>query len=195
MIPEWILAIGTAIGVGSVGAVAYALRSRPKAAAEEDAALPRIIHLWDPEKLPVTVLPIAERAADVAVRQHLRWAMQWWCDNVGVRLFVPLGSHGSGCIVPVVDERRHEGSAIKATTKLNARGAIISAQVRADTGQLVGMPADAVRRLLVHELGHLLGLEHDDARDSVMYPHVGPAGEYEVSTADRVLLREMYGGG
>lgn len=51
-------------------------------------------------------------------------------------------------------------------------------------------------KVLVHELGHCLGLAHDDFPDSAMYPEMHPDGDRltrpRITDSDRALLRELY---
>jgi len=49
---------------------------------------------------------------------------------------------------------------------------------------------DMQRGAALHEIGHLLGLEHVGHRDSIMYPQVWVT---DISDTDRTLLRDLYG--
>jgi hypothetical protein len=44
-----------------------------------------------------------------------------------------------------------------------------------------------------HELGHALGLDHDDDEDSVMNAHRGPLFRCEITEEDQALLGRTYG--
>lgn len=52
------------------------------------------------------------------------------------------------------------------------------------------LSAEMQRGAALHEIGHLLGLEHVGHRDSIMYPQVWVT---DVSDGDRTLLRDLYG--
>jgi hypothetical protein len=46
--------------------------------------------------------------------------------------------------------------------------------------------------IAVHEAAHALGLDHDEQRGSIMYPHVQGRAQ-ELTRGDRALLRKIYG--
>jgi len=54
--------------------------------------------------------------------------------------------------------------------------------------------ASSRQRAIAHELGHLLGLDHDDAETSVMYRRATAIFGFEISEQDRALLEEIYAG-
>jgi len=54
------------------------------------------------------------------------------------------------------------------------------------------LTAEMQRGAALHEIGHLLGLEHVSHRDSIMYPQVWVT---DISAGDRNALRDLYGSG
>ena len=71
--------------------------------------------------------------------------------------------------------------------------------------KLLGMDSDAIKRVLIHELGHALGVGHyvqdlktDNNIESIMYPNFNPFSNKnvidELPFADLEVLRQVYGG-
>jgi hypothetical protein len=100
----------------------------------------------------------------------------------------------------------------------NGAGAVFVTQTRGDQSRgltrhfidatamtivnaIVWLPATGVYRadlqFALHELGHVLGLEHDEIRESLMYKELlGPgktAVPQDLTVKDRALLRDTYG--
>lgn len=67
-------------------------------------------------------------------------------------------------------------------------GEILTAPVTIDTK----VPAELLRRVVAHELGHVLGEDHSVSPRDVMYPRALP-GPFEVSAATRIALKSVYG--
>jgi hypothetical protein len=78
---------------------------------------------------------------------------------------------------------------------LNARGETEGADlwIVLDPGQHGAvLPPEAIRGLLLHELGHALGLAHDPATSAIM---CGAAGPQAITERDRAALRALYNSG
>ncbi|MCP4549497.1 MAG: matrixin family metalloprotease [bacterium] len=52
--------------------------------------------------------------------------------------------------------------------------------------------ADQRNKIVLHELGHALGLDHDDSTSSIMHPQLSDCAQ-ALTESDRELLRRLYG--
>lgn len=63
---------------------------------------------------------------------------------------------------------------------------------RVDVEIANGLSLDLIPRAVLHELGHALGLDHDESSSSVMHPTLSTRPS-ALSDSDRLLLRRTYG--
>jgi hypothetical protein len=92
----------------------------------------------------------------------------------------------STVIIDLCEDRKAHG----ATTKHRydkKTGQILSASVCIDPG-LSGL---TLYKAVLHEMGHVIGLDHDREKTSIMYPSIG-ARPKELSKKDVSLLRGVY---
>lgn len=145
---------------------------------------------WTPGDAPI---PVYLDDADLEWSREVEQGVRFWSDAAGEALLVYAGpfdalyAPGDPVVVISVDPLLEDHG----LTNLRDRHcAIRRAEVR-----LPGRVLDMRARAVAHELGHALGLYHDDAESSVMYPRIDPRFQrYSVSEADRELLIETYGG-
>ena len=121
-------------------------------------------------------------------------AARWWEKETGRRYFVPPGElELQGHVVPIMeapDDNYHEDALAYVDPSINHDGYLTSAAVYllpAWRGQTMKSLTQAFK----HELGHCLGLAHDEDVRSIMYDKVGGRSQF-VSPADMATLLELY---
>jgi predicted Zn-dependent protease len=151
---------------------------------------------WKPGSLPATVLidDAFGQATLGRLEEAIRWAIQLWGDQVGPFLFVELGEVSRGATIPVmpaVDRFNTQEWTIAYTEIRHAGEEMVSAAIYINRTVIDDIDQPALRRAMAHELGHCLGLAHDDFPESIMYRRAASGG-FAVTNADRELLCELY---
>ncbi len=142
--------------------------------------------------------------ADLPVPVHVRAEDLGWSDAVlaGLDTIDPekklfrwggLIFHDAVLIDPIIVfeqdsgiEDGHGHETIRWTDECRIRSVEIRMPLVADHRGI------ARERAAAHELGHAVGLDHDDQETSVMYPSADPRFEYDLSGKDSELLKNAY---
>jgi hypothetical protein len=146
---------------------------------------------WDTECFPLSIWFFYE-TPDWLVMAY-KTASNEWCDKTGVRFFdygtdAPLDLKWSKLT------RSHVGIRLgteqhKASTRHKydpKTGEIGSAIIEFCTDQ------NDAYRVMLHELGHVLGLAHDDLKSSIMHSKLDRRSQYPTAE-DVALLKNVYG--
>lgn len=183
-----------AASVAALGAVLFGVLRAKKA--HDSLGLDQITK-WRKDWVPITVLVdfddfLPEEVAKL--KDAVRAAAHFWNEQIGVKLFVSPMEIGTGATIPVMRHdpltmEEREGAAAYASLHLKGGELVRAAVYMADWENL---PTLVLARTMKHELGHCLGLAHDEAELSVMY---GKTSQriYCVSPLDKEFLREVYG--
>ena len=113
----------------------------------------------------------------------------WSSQDLPVRFVRAASASSADVVVEWVETL--PGKSIGKTWRQDVGGEISAARVTLALHDHRGrsLPAAMQRGAALHEVGHLLGLDHVGHRDAIMYPQVWVTA---ISTADRDALRRLY---
>ena len=174
----------------ATGAVAYSVFSRNKEATGMGQ-----VSRWRKSWVPITVIVSEDFLPEETAKllDAVKRAIRFWNGETGVMLFADPTDVGRGAVIPVMrhDPLTMDNDAVAyAAIGVGIDGSLKNAAIYMNNWENLSAPV--IIRAVKHELGHCLGLEHDDIEFSVMY---GKASSriYCVSPADKEFLRNVYG--
>jgi hypothetical protein len=150
-----------------------------------------------PDWVPLTLVVSTEFAqAEERLIGIVKEAAKWWEEQTGVRYFVPPGEVGArGHVIPIMGapiDSLHDPNHSLAYVQpmVDKEGFLATAAVYLQPGW--DFEDDEVLLIAMrHELGHCLGLAHDEYEESIMFK-TAKKRQTHVSQHDKDLLLETY---
>lgn len=192
----WIILGLTVVGMVAIG-IAATLRRR-----KDDKGFLEGLRAWDPEALPFIVMLDVDIPPARSLELAIEEAVKFWRSQVPeVELFKKYNDLDGGgkmiSIMPLSKLAEPEGKECCSdrfgyANLMLKDGRLWSAGVYIDTDRMRELSHEALTRAIAHELGHCLGLAHDNIPHSVMWPKV-PSNEAPIVTEnDRTALIALY---
>jgi len=186
-----VIACALLIGTATVGTI-YGIVVRPG----DVSFMQRDGHelQWDKVDMPIACyfeadLPALHRQTTLRVIASLN-------NAVGPKLFgpcfdwqigVPLKTPDGSVWLKIRTERKEHAGATTTHRYDKRTGRILSAQVALDSQ----LNAEDLEKVMLHELGHVLGLDHDREKGSIMYESLTRRSS-QLSSRDLKALKETY---
>jgi hypothetical protein len=166
-----------------LGAVSYGLSTR-----EDGKTLPTVSKGWPQKIFPLNIYTETEF-------DSVKQAAIFWNRSIGKALFSVVDDSMADTahqlvLVGTSDNESHPHGAAWTDVKAS-QGRILYAQVNLSP-RFEFLTDEQKFRAMAHELGHVLGLGHDDFAESVMYSKVQSPYEPIVTAKDKALLKQLY---
>lgn len=189
-----VLAIGLIVGVFLLTVVVGAVASIYSE--DSDRGVVEGVRPWRSDRAPFMLI-VDEEFLDSRVEDACVAALSFWEDHVP-GLWVS-GVLNMVSMVPVIPSDRYERIAndsvsdfVVAHTSIRvSEGLVTSAAIYVDADKADALSDLELWRAIAHEMGHAVGLDHDETRLSVMYRKT--LNEIPtVTAADKALLKAIY---
>lgn len=146
--------------------------------------------LWPRESTPFDVYFSNDIVTSSALFWALGWAKSFWNDETGLVLFTTGGTPTGQKIVISAGEGVCNG--FGKTELEESDGFIVSARIYVDLEATKQMHIRELNRAMAHELGHVLGLEHDPNVESVMYHRTPTFPKPVLLESSKEILLSLY---
>jgi len=156
--------------------------------------------MWPPGSVPFLVMLDTDISPN-GLNEALAWAVNFWRLGAHTSLFAAPGEvPEGGKTVPIMSSDKWPdwptteccSKRFGYTNLIQRQGELWSAAVYIDVAMAHTMNERDLRRGLAHELGHVLGLAHDEIEESIMFRSVPVDADPIVTESDKTMLQAMY---
>lgn len=147
---------------------------------------------WDRSRIPISLVFDYEGFRYIITRMKFVYAeaLRFYNREVGAIVFNMIDDIGRGGLVTI---KAGEIDALGRTDlTFDSDGKIKTAFITMDPTRISGLSDDVLIGVAAHELGHVLGLDHDEDGGSVMYHKANSLTKLKLTDKDVELLRNTY---